>query len=74
MYSRPKKRSGESYKLVPCFYCQTDSTELKVFLIIVIGMLALSSCMIAIGTWLKGEYKNCEENKFDVINCEQEKE
>jgi hypothetical protein len=47
-----------------CFYCNVDSTELKAFLIIVIGGLVLASISIALGAWLKGAFKNVEDPKI----------
>lgn len=54
------KKSYSSYSL-PCFYCSADSTELKIFLILTIGGLALCSVFTCIGVWAKGGFKNTEE-------------
>ncbi|HLW57325.1 MAG TPA: hypothetical protein VKY27_08065 [Bacteriovoracaceae bacterium] len=43
-----------------CFYCNVDSEELKVFLIIVIGGLFFASVCVALGALFKGYFKNIE--------------
>lgn len=44
-----------------CFYCNVDSEELKMFLIIVIGGLVAASIFVALGAWMKGFFKNIED-------------
>lgn len=57
-----------------CFYCSVDSTELKYFLVIVIGGLALSSLFFCIGIFLKGYFKNNEDVRIKgkVLELESE--
>jgi hypothetical protein len=55
---------------VPCFYCQADSFELKLFLILVIGGLAGASLFFAIGLWLKGTFKNTEDQRDEPLKLE----
>ena len=45
---------------MPCFYCSVDSFELKMFLICVIGGLAMCSILTFTGLWLKGRFDNTE--------------
>lgn len=47
-----------------CFYCNVDSEELKMFLIIVIGGLVCASAFVAFGAYLKGHLKNVEDPKL----------
>lgn len=56
-----------------CFYCNVDSEELRVFLIVVIGGLVLASISIAVGAWMKGFFKNVEapELKEKVLKLEE---
>lgn len=51
--------SGGSF----CFYCNVDSEELRVFLIIVIVGLVFVSLSIAAGSWIKGAFGNFEDRK-----------
>lgn len=44
----------------PCFYCNVDSSELKIFLIITIGGLVCSGIFFFIGLLLRGTFKNTE--------------
>jgi hypothetical protein len=46
---------------LPCFFCQVDSTELKLFLIFVIGGLVISSLFFFLGLYFRGKFKNSEE-------------
>lgn len=55
-----EKLSGLNF----CFYCNVDSYELKRFLIIVIGGLVMASIFLAIGFWLRGNFKNVEDPKL----------
>lgn len=61
--------SGGSF----CFYCNVDSEELRLFLIVVIGGLVLASISIAAGAWMKGAFKNIEsrELKGKVLDLEE---
>lgn len=45
----------------PCFYCTADSAELKTFLILTIGGLALCSVFVCFGLYLRGSFNNTEE-------------
>ena len=54
-----------------CFYCSVDSTELKAFLIIIIGGLVLASICVAIGAYLKGSFNNVEHIKQKVLDIEE---
>lgn len=47
-----------------CFYCNVDSEELKLFLIIVIGGLVFASIFVAAGAWFGGHFKNVENSKI----------
>jgi hypothetical protein len=47
-----------------CFYCSIDSTELRNFLVIVIGGLVLASLFVAFGAYLKGAFSNVEDIKI----------
>lgn len=47
-----------------CFYCNVDSEELKMFLIIVIGGLVSASLFVAFGAYLKGHFSNIEDPKI----------
>lgn len=53
------KKKYSNFSL-PCFYCSADSTELKTFLILTIGGMALCSMFFCLGLWLKGTFKNTE--------------
>lgn len=55
-----------------CFYCNVDSTQLKTFVILVIGGLALSGLLMGIGLWLRGAFRNTEELGPRPIECEGE--
>ncbi len=55
-----EKLSGLNF----CFYCNVDSEELKSFLIIVIGGLVMASVFVALGVWLRGNFKNVEDPKL----------
>ncbi len=55
-----------------CFYCGVDSTELKVFLFGLIGMLVLGTVFVGIGAWLKGHFHNQESIKYDIIDLEKD--
>lgn len=54
----------------PCFYCSADSTELKAFLILVIGGLVLCSIFVFIGLFLKGSFKKTELLKDSPLRAE----
>ncbi len=51
----------KEFTLFPCFYCNADSTELKIFLIATIGGLVLFSVLSALGLYLKGYFKDTEK-------------
>jgi hypothetical protein len=53
-----------------CFYCNVDSTELRNFLITVIGGLVLSSICVCVGVYLRGSFKNVEAIKGKVLEIE----
>lgn len=53
-----------------CFYCNVDSTELRNFLIAVIGGLVLSSICVCIGVYLRGLFRNVEDIKVKVLEIE----
>ncbi len=55
-----------------CFYCGVDSTELKIFLFGLIGMLVLGTVFVGVGAWLKGQFKNQESIKYDVLDLEKD--
>jgi hypothetical protein len=55
-----KKKSFSRFAS-PCFYCSADSLELKSFLILTIGGLALCSLFVFVGLWLKGAFRATEE-------------
>lgn len=61
--------SGGSF----CFYCNVDSSELRWFLIVVIGGLVFASISMALGAWLKGYFRNVEstELKGKVLELEE---
>ena len=56
---------------LPCFYCGVDSTELKIFLFVVIGGVCLTSVLIAVGAWTRGMFRNPEEIKHKVFEAEE---
>jgi hypothetical protein len=53
-----------------CFYCNVDSSELRLFLIIIIGGLVLASIFVAVGAYLRGSFRNVEEIKQKVLEAE----
>ena len=55
-----KKKNYFNFSL-PCFYCSADSTELKIFLILTIGGMALCSIFAFVGFWLRGSFKDNEK-------------
>ena len=55
---------------LPCFYCSADSTELKAFLILVIGGLVFCSVLVFIGLHLKGMFSNTEELRDSPLKAE----
>ena len=55
---------------LPCFYCDVDSTELKIFVFGVIGCLALASIFFFLAALGKGKMKDLEETKFQVFEAE----
>ena len=67
-----KKLFKKEYSL-PCFYCSADSAELKMFLILVIGGLVLSSILVFLGLYTKGKFKNAEELSSQPLEAENEK-
>ena len=67
-----RKLFKKEYSL-PCFYCGADSTELKIFLILVIGGLVLSSIFVFFGLYIKGRFKNVEDISSQPLDCENEK-
>jgi hypothetical protein len=63
---RTDKRWG-----LPCFYCGVDSTELKIFLIVVIGGVCLTTVLIALWAWGRGMFRRPEEIKHTVFEAEE---
>ncbi len=58
------------FRGLPCFYCGVDSTELKVFLIVVIGGVCLTSLLIALGALGKGMFRRPEDIKHKIFEAE----
>lgn len=53
-----------------CFYCNVDSSELRMFLIIIIGGLVFASLFVAVGAYLRGSFRNVEDIKQKVLDVE----
>ena len=53
-----------------CFYCNVDSTEMKYFLIVVIGGLVLATVLWGIWAFAMGKFKNVEQIKKQIFEIE----
>lgn len=60
--------------LLPCFYCEVDSPELKFFLFAVIGGLSLAALFFGVYFYINGYFKNTEELNDLPIRLEEKKE
>lgn len=56
---------------LPCFYCGVDSSELKIFLIVVIGGVCLTTVLIAVGAWGRGMFRRPEDTKHRIFEAEE---
>ena len=63
-------KNKEVTYLAPCFFCNVDSTELRVFVVLLIGSLVLLTVFTAVGLWLKGYFKNPERMNDYVLKIE----
>ncbi len=65
------KKFVSGWRGLPCFYCGVDSTELKLFLVVVIGGICLTSVLVAVGAWARGMFNSPEETKNKVFEAEE---
>ena len=65
------KLNKGTFTTFPCFFCNVDSTELKVFVFGTIGLLALATVCFGVGLWVRGSFKNTEQLSDLSLKAEQ---
>lgn len=59
-----------SLSSLPCFYCSTDESQLKMILFLIIGSFILGSVCILVWSIAHGVFKNVEQSKYEVFDAD----
>lgn len=56
--------------ILGCFYCGVDSKPLLIFMVSLIGCLALATLFAGLSFWLRGGFKRHESIKYEIFEME----